>query len=189
MKLGKMLLLASFLGTFAECMLLPLWSTFTDKCGGSILDAGIGYAGFCIATGLVVMFVGSTKFYARNAKWMLLWGFAIAGIGDLLYLCVSNKYELFAVQALIGIALGVANPAWDSLFCDDESDDKSSAGRWSFWTGGVSFVSGLSALFGATIVRYYGFNTMFILMFCFDCVSVAYCYRIATRTEVPNEKA
>jgi hypothetical protein len=23
--------------------------------------------------------------------------------------------------------LGVANPAWDSLFCDDESDDKSSA--------------------------------------------------------------
>ena len=181
MKLSKMLLLASFTGTFAEGMLLPLWAVFTDRVGGSMLDAGLGYAIFSIATGLAVMLVGRTKLFEKNPHWFLFWGFLCAGVCDLLYLLVSSRYELFAVQALIGISIGIANPAWDALYCDDEDDEKSSASRWSFWTGGISFVSGLSAVFGSLIVRYYGFHSMFVLMFLFDLVSVSYCYRVARR--------
>ena len=178
MKLGKMLLLASFTGTFAEGMLLPLWSVFTGKNGGSVLDAGIGYAIFSIATGLVVMFIGSTDFFERNNKWFLLYGFALAGIGDLSYMLVRNKWELFAVQCLIGISVGIANPAWDALYSDDEEDEKNNSKRWSFWTGGISFVSGLSALAGGLIVKLYGFNAMFVAMFVCDIASVFYCYHI-----------
>ncbi len=180
-KIAKMLLMASFIGTFAEGMLLPLWAVFTDKVGGSMLDAGVGYAIFSIATGVSVMVVGSTSFFERHCKWFLFWGFLLAGIGDLLYMLVHNKWELFAVQALIGVSLGIANPAWDALYCDD--DEKTSASKWSFWTGGISFVSGLSALFGSLIVKFYGFNTMFVLMFLFDLVSITYCYRIARQPE------
>ena len=179
-KTARMLLKASFIGTFAEGKLLPLWATFTDKVGGSILDAGIGYAVFSIATGVVVMSVGSTEFFERYVRWFLFWGFLLAGMGDIFYMMVSNKWELFAVQALIGVSLGLANPAWDSLYSDDEDDgDKSSASKWSFWTGGYSFVTGLSALAGALLVNYFGFNTMFFMMFLFDCVSITYCYVLA----------
>ena len=66
MKLSKMLLLASFTGTFAEGMLLPLWAVFTDRVGGSMLDAGLGYAIFSIATGLAVMLIGRTKLFEKT---------------------------------------------------------------------------------------------------------------------------
>ena len=178
-----MLLKASFIGTFAENMLLPLWSSFTAHVGGSILDAGLGFAFFSIATGCAVMIGGSTKFFAKHIKWILFWGFLVAGLGDLLYLFVTNKYELFAVQSLIGLSLGFANPAWDTIYSDDEESDQSAAQKWSFWTGGISFVVGISALFGSIVVSILGFHAMFILMFFFDLISISYCYRLATIKE------
>jgi hypothetical protein len=182
-KLAKWLLYASFLGTFAEGMLSPIYAVFTEKIGGSMVDAGMGYAVFSIATGIAVMLIGKTDFFDRHSKWFLFWGFLCAGLCDLLYIGVSNKWEFFAVQVILGVSLGIANPAWDALYCDDEEDGKSSAGKWSFWTGGISFVCGLSALFGSLLVKYFGFNTMFVLMFLFDLISVSYCYRIARRTD------
>lgn len=143
------------------------------------MDAGVGFALFSMFTGLAVIATGSTKFFEDNAKWFLCVGFAIAGIGDLLYLLVQNKYELFIVQSLIGISIGLANPAWDALYTEDEVNGHSAAKKWSFWTGGVSFVTGVAALTGSLIVTYFGFHTLFVGMFVFDLASIWFAYQIA----------
>jgi hypothetical protein len=38
---GRLLLRISFLTTLSEAMLVPMYAAFTERVGGSILDAGI----------------------------------------------------------------------------------------------------------------------------------------------------
>ena len=175
--LSKYLLLASFIGTFAETMLVPLYTALTNKFGGGILDAGIGYALFNIVTGLFVAAIGSTQWFERNTRSMVFWGFLVAGLCDLGYLLVQNKYEFWIVQILLGLAIGMLNPAWDSLYCND-SEDESQGKRWSFWTGGINFVTGISALAGALVVTYIGFNWLFVIMAACDVGAVYYSWKV-----------
>ncbi len=175
---SKFLLKASFAGTFAETMLVPFWAFLTNRVGGSILDAGIGFAIFSLITGIAVVTIGQTKWYERNVNWMVFWGFLVGGAGDFIYILVRNKYQLFANQALIGLAVGFLNPAWDTLFT--ENKDESSSKKWSFWNGGINFITGVSALAGGFVVAKYGFNTLFITMGVIDALAIYYAYRSAT---------
>ena len=177
-KLSKLLLKASFIGTFAETMLVPLYTALTNKFGGSLLDAGIGYALFSVITGLFVMLVGKTKWFSDNTKSMVFWGFLVAGLCDLAYLFVQNKYEFFAVQIVIGLSVGMLNPAWDALFSDDANEGETHGKRWSFWTGGISFVTGTSALLGAVIVTYLSFAWLFVIMAVCDSLAVYYSFKV-----------
>lgn len=174
-KLHHQLLKASFLGTFAETMLLPIWAVLTHKCGGDVLDAGIGYGIFSIVTGVIVVIVGRTAWYNDNIKYMVFWGFAISGIGDILYIFVNNRVELFSVQALCGIAVGFLNPAWDVMFTEEEEN---TGAKWSFWNGGISFVTGVAAIAGATVVTLLGFSWLFVFMAAFDGLAIYFAYKV-----------
>ena len=175
-KLAKLLLLSSFIGTIAECMLIPVWAIFTDKVGGDVLDIGIGSALFPILTGITIYLLGKSDYYEKNIKSMVFWGFLIAGIGEFSYILVSNKWELFFVQALIGLAVGILNPAWDALYAEDES--QTHAKKWSFWSGGISFITGFGMLLGSWVLSVFGWNTLFITMGIFDMIAVYYAYQV-----------
>ena len=174
-KTHKTLLKASFLGTFAETMLLPIWAVLTHKVGGSVLDAGIGYGIFSIITGIIVIAVGSTAWYNNNIRYMVFWGFTISGIGDILYIFVHTRVELFAVQALCGIAVGFLNPAWDVMFTEETEN---TGAKWSFWNGGISFVTGIAAVAGALIVSLFGFGCLFGTMAFFDLLAIYFAYKV-----------
>ena len=181
--LSKLLLKASFAGTFAETMLVPLYTSLTNRFGGGILDAGIGYALFSIITGLFIMLIGRTKWFERHTNSMVFWGFTVAGLCDLAYLLVRNKWEFFLVQCVLGLSVGMLNPAWDTLFSDDTSEEESTGKRWSFWTGGVSFVTGTSALTGALIVTFLGFNSLFVLMAVCDLLAIYYSFKVMVEAD------
>ena len=173
---SKNLLKASFIGTFAEFCILPIFAVLTARVGGSVIDAGIGYAIFCIVTGVIVATVGRTEFYQQHINKMLVGGFAVCGIGEFSYIFVGNTWQLFIVQTVVGLAAGILAPAWDSMYT--EGDDSTSAvHKWSFWTGGVSFVTGTAAIFGACVAKYFGFPTLFIIMGLVDAFSVYYAWQ------------
>jgi MFS family permease len=172
-KLSKYLLLASFVGSFSEQMLIPYWSTFVDKVGGSLMDAGIGFAIFQIVTGIVVATLGQTKWFTNNVRLFLLWGFIISGIGEFSYLFVQNKWMLFTVQCIVGVSVGILNPSWDALYSDPDED---AGKKWSFWSGGVSFVVGLASLASAAIVYFLSFQVLFITMGLVDLVAIYYAW-------------
>lgn len=174
--LAKNLLKASFAGTYAETMLTALYAGLTAKIGGDLMDAGIGYGLLNLVTGVAVIMVGRTKWFDDNTHKMVFWGFLIAGICDLLYLFVQNRWEFFAVQVLLGLSVGIMNPAWDALYSDD--GDEPSGKKWSFWTGGVSFIVGCSAITGAAVVYFFNFKLLFVLMAVCDTVAVYYSYRV-----------
>lgn len=159
---ARLLLKISFLTTFAESMLVPMYSAFTEKVGGSILDAGIAFAVFSMATGIVITLIGTRPWFQLHVRTCLMIGFLVSACCDGSYIFVQNKWQLFAVQIAAGLATGLIEPAWDSLFTDDI--EHSSAKHWSVWAGGSHLVAGSAALIGGAMVAYFGFPALFLAM-------------------------
>jgi MFS family permease len=153
---GRLLVIISLLTTFAESMLVPMYAAFTESVGGSILDAGIAFSVFSMATG-------------RHVKSFLILGFLVSACCDISYTFVQNRWQLFAAQVVAGLATGLIEPAWDSLFTDDM--EKSSAKHWSIWAGGTHLAAGAAALIGGLIVAYFSFKTLFVSMALIDVVA------------------
>jgi MFS family permease len=168
---GQLLLRVSFLATFAENMLVPVYSAFTESVGGSVLDVGIAFAIFSIATGIVITVVGTRLGDARSVKKALVVGFLLSGLGSFFYLGVQTRMQLFGVQLLAGLAAGLIEPTWDALFTD--ALERPTIRHWSIWAGGVHFSVGLAALLGGVVVQYGSFAALFIAMGCLDILGAA----------------
>jgi MFS family permease len=177
---ARLLLKLSFLTTFAEAMLVPLYAAFTDKVGGSILDAGIAFATFSVATGLAVTMIGTRPWFQRHIKAFLMLGFLVSAACDISYVFVQDRWQLFGAQVIAGLAVGLIEPAWDSLFTDDI--EHSSARHWSIWAGGTHLTAGLASLVGGVIVSYFSFTVLFLTMALIDAVAAL----LAARGDLQN---
>lgn len=172
---ARVLLKMSFLTTFAESMLVPMYAAFTESVGGSILDAGIAFGVFSIATGIVVSLIGTRSWFQVHIKTFLALGFFVSAACDTSLVFVQNRWQLFAVQVFAGLATGLIEPAWDSLFTDDI--EHSSAKHWSIWAGGTHLVAGGAALAGGIIVAYFSFKVLFVTMGIVDTLALVLAWR------------
>jgi MFS family permease len=173
----RLLVIISLLTTFAESMLVPMYAAFTESVGGSILDAGIAFAVFSMATGLFISLIGTRPCFQRHVKSFLILGFLVSACCDISYTFVQNRWQLFAAQVVAGLATGLIEPAWDSLFTDDM--EESSAKHWSIWAGGTHLAAGVAALLGGVIVAYFSFKTLFVSMALIDVVATFLAWRSA----------
>jgi MFS family permease len=174
-KRARLLLKVSFLVTFAESMLVPMYAAFTERVGGSILDASIAYGLFSVATGLVIGLLGTREIFERNTGRFLMAGFLTSVVCDVAYVFVQNKWQLFAAQIVAGLATGLIEPAWDALFTD--GIETSSAKHWSIWAGGTHLLTGVAAFAGGLIAAWFSFTALFITMAGIDMVAVFLCWR------------
>jgi hypothetical protein len=158
-------------------MLVPAFAVFTQNIGGSVIDAGIGFAIFSIVSGILVITVGRTTWFRTRATLMIFLGYFIAVCGDLLYIAVRTKSQLFLVQAIVGVAVGLLNPAWDALY-SEEGEQGDATVRWSIWNGGANFATGVGALVGTFAIAKQNFTLAFVLMAGMHCISAYYGARI-----------
>jgi MFS family permease len=172
---ARLLLKISFIATFAESMLVPMYAAFTERVGGSILDAGIAFAVFSMATGAVVSLIGTRPWFQHHVKVFLVLGFMGSAACDISYVFVQNRWQLFGAQVIAGLATGLVEPAWDSLFTDDI--EHASARHWSIWAGGTHVSAGVAALVGGVIVSYFSFTALFISMGVIDLMAILLAWR------------
>jgi MFS family permease len=177
----RLLVTISLLTTFAESMLVPMYAAFTERVGGSILDAGIAFACFSIATGAFVSLIGTRPCFQHHVKAFLVLGFLGSACCDISYVFVQNRWQLFAAQVIAGLATGLIEPAWDSLFTD--AIEHSSAKHWSIWSGSTHMVAGAAALLGGVIVAYFSFPVLFVTMGLIDMVATF----VAWRGDLPKD--
>jgi MFS family permease len=181
-----LLLKISFLATFAESMLVPVYAAFTEKVGGSILDAGIAYAVFSLATGLVVALIGTRSWFQHHVKGVLMLGFLGSAACDISYVFVANRWQFFAAQVVAGLATGLIEPAWDSMYTDEI--EHSSAKHWSVWAGGSHMAAGLAALLGGAVAAYCSFEALFVTMALIDVAAFIGAWRGNLRSPSPEVK-
>jgi MFS family permease len=178
---ARLLLKISFMVTFAEAMLVPMYAAFAEKVGGSILDAGIAFAVFSMATGGAVALIGTRPWFQHNIKRFLMLGFVTSSACDISYIFVVNKWQLFGAQIVAGLATGLIEPTWDSLFTDDI--EHSSAKHWSIWAGGTHLTTGGAALVGGLVVAYGSFEILFATMAAIDALALLVAWRGLRDTE------
>jgi predicted MFS family arabinose efflux permease len=150
---------------------------FVSKIGGSIIDAGIGYAIFSILTGLIIIISSNIEWFKNNLELIVFLGFTIATIGDFSYFFVHNAFGLFLVQATNGISVGLLNPAWETLYSNDTNEEDTHK-SWSIWGGGANISIGIAALLGSGITTLFGFKSMFVATAVVNTVAIVFAYSI-----------
>jgi MFS family permease len=167
---SKILLRASLSAYFALGLLIPIYAVFVQSIGGNVLDAGIAYAIFTISTGLFILLFGTSKFFSNHIRTMIVIGYILLALGFLSYLFVKTPIGLFSVELIIGVAMGVLDPAWDAVF-SAKLEEKQGSKQWALWAGSTNIVTGISAVVGGLIVSHFSFRALFLIMFAFGILS------------------
>ena len=174
---SKLLAKASFAGTAASTMVSPLYYLLAGKFGGGMLDAGLGYGILSITTGVVVYCVGRSQWFEKSAPAMVFLGFLGSGLGDLSYLVIQSTRLFLAVHILMGLCLGVLDPAWDALYSED-GNGMSPVRKWVAWTSGCEITDGFAALLGAALLKLWGFPALFLGMAALNGVAVYLSFQV-----------
>lgn len=160
--INKILLLSYLISTFSEGIILPIYAIFVQNIGGDFLDAGLALGIFLICEGLFTFSIHKkTKTHNKRISMMFM-GWLVWLIGISAYLIVSNKWTLFASQVLLALGNAIADPIYDEEFASNAKKNKEK--QWGAFEGGISFVSGLSAIAGGIIASYFGMKTLIYVM-------------------------
>jgi MFS family permease len=177
-KTEKILLYASNLWIFADGLLGPLFATFTEKVGGDIFDITYAWAIYLFVTGFLVIYIGKfSDTSEKNKKLLLVLGYFLTSVFTFSYIFVSNTFELFMVQAGLGVALALCNPTWYALY--DKYSTKGKEGEtWGMSDGEGKILTGLAILLGGYIVHKFSFNVLFVIMGSTQFLAAVYLFRI-----------
>jgi MFS family permease len=162
-KKTKILLFSDYLLVFGSGLLGPLFSIFTERIGGDILDISWIWGIYLILTGLLIILIGkiSDKFIKKEK--LVVLGFSLSAVFTFGYLLVSTPMHLLLVQ--IGLSFGTAllYPTWDALFARYE-DHKNAGYDWGLVDGGEQILPGIAIFTGGLIVYFFSFKVLFICM-------------------------
>lgn len=179
-RLNRILLAASFFGLFPVGLLLPIYAVFVRNIGGDILDAGIAYGLFSISSGVFVLLMTKTDLFKKHLRQMVVIGYLMVAIGQAGYFFIGTPTQLFLTQVIIGIATGILDPSWDSLY-SVEKTEVDAIRAWSLWSGGQRMITGLGAVFGAIVVAAYSFTLLFCVMLVFNILAVLVSLRLLVK--------
>jgi MFS family permease len=175
MKWLKVLLLADFFMILAMGMLTPIYAIFVEEIGGDILSASGAWAMFTFTAGLLIWLLARYQDKARQHgvphKRFISLGYLIRCLAFLGYFFVADKFQLFAVQALLGIGVATSVPAYDSLYSRLLSKGRY-ASEWGAWEGMNLIVAAIAAVIGGFVANYFGFKTLFLAMFVLSVVGL-----------------
>jgi sugar phosphate permease len=177
-KKTRILLLGSNLWIFADGMLGPLFAVFTERVGGNILDLTWAWAIYLGITGVGVMIVGKQSDKMNKGKERLLViGYGLTALFTLSYLFVSSTFDLFLVQAGLGVALAMANPTWYALY-DKHAPKKNNGQTWGMADGQGKLFTAVAILIGGFIVQQFSFEALFLSMGLIQVLATVYMAKV-----------
>ena len=171
-QITKVLLIGSSLWYLGEGMLGPLFTLFAQDIGGDILEISWAWATYLFVLGILTIVFGK---YADkwNKEKMMIWGYGLNALFTFGYLLVSKPIHLFIIQAGLGLALALASPTWSDLFAKYH-DKKNSGFVYGIANGVPSIVIGISIIIGGTILHYFSYDVLFIVMGTLQVVATIY---------------
>jgi MFS family permease len=150
---------------------------FTQRVGGDILDLTWAWAAYLTVTGLGMLAVGQIGDRVGHHTLSVI-GYALTSFFTFGYLLVQTPFELFVVQAGLGLALAFSNPTWDALY-DKYSGDGSQDGTvWGYASAGRYIAQAAAICIGGLVITYASFEALFIVMGCVSLLATFYQARI-----------
>lgn len=169
MNLKKILLLSDAFYLLSGALLGPIYALFVQEIGGDLLDASGTFALFMITAGITVFLLGLWEDKTKYQEKFIIAGYGLSVIGSFGYLLVNSTSSLFLVQAIMGLAVALKDPAYDALF--SESSGKHLALSWGEWEAMDYIALGVGAFVGGFIAQSFGFRTLLWCMFALSVFS------------------
>jgi len=156
---------------FSLGMFGPIYAIFVQKVGGSILDAGFASSLFMIVSGCGILVSGYFSDKIKSYKTMILIGYSIISMCYLGYSFLTEVWQLYAIQVLLGIASIIAMPSVYAFYSIHVKDGQRA---WDFsqWEGIWRIFNGCGAIIGAGLVSFFGFKALFLTMFAFTLIGL-----------------
>lgn len=120
----RVLLIADGIVSLAGAMLGPIYAFFVEEVGGDIFDAGITSAVYFLTAGITSLMAGKYADRIKENELIIVFGYAVMGIGFLLYLAVNSIWFLFVVMVVTGFATSIYAPAFDAIYSKHCSKNK-----------------------------------------------------------------
>lgn len=173
----RILLSTNAMILLSSAMLGPIYAIFVEKVGGDLMDASIAGSIFAFSAGITTLISGRYSDKIKENELIVVLGYSIMGVGFFLYSWVDSVIFLFIVQAIIGFGEAIYSPAFDAVY-SKHLDGNRSGRQWGAWESTNYFTAGTGAVIGGTLVTFFGFHTLFILMtgLCFS--SAFYIYHL-----------
>lgn len=159
----RILLTMDGLILLAGAMSGPIYALFVEDIGGDLMDASLSGGFFAFAAGITTLVAGKFSDKIKENELIIVFAYALMGLGFLLMTQVQTIGALFAVQALIGFAGATYAPAFDAIY--SKNLKRGHAGQcWGAYASVDYFTTGIGAILGGVVVFYFSFDTMFLLM-------------------------
>ncbi len=158
----KYLLLGSFIWYIGDGLLGPLYAVFAQRIGGDILDLTGAYATYLIVIGVLSILIGTMSDRYPKKHFMVA-GYGLNAIATFGYLLVDSPFRLFLIQGVLGVAVALSTPTWDSLFTL-HIDKKIAGMEWGLSDGVPCILLGIATVVGGLIITYFSFTVLFVLM-------------------------
>lgn len=168
-KVFTILLIENILFEFGAGLYGPIYAIYTKELGGTILTAGVAWSIFLIALGIFGFI--SSKFIDRfSLKKMTIITSILHAALIFAYVFVTQIWQLFLLQLLLGIIGAFNFPAWDAWFTNMQEHGKKGS-SFALLHGTNNVGRGLAALVGGSIAFFIGFKMLFIVSSIFVLVS------------------
>ncbi|HCC23049.1 TPA: hypothetical protein DF272_02610 [Candidatus Falkowbacteria bacterium] len=161
----KILILSDFIILTSSNLLSPIFAIFIAEQvpGGDIESAGVAVAIYAVAKAVsevpVGVFIDKHK-GELDDLYVTFIGTIMQGIVYITFIFISNIWQLFLLQALLGVASAVAYPGWYAIFTRHVDSNKQGF-EWSLYDVLMGFgYAGAAALSGFIAVRW-GFSAIF----------------------------
>ncbi|MEK6731480.1 MAG: MFS transporter [Pseudomonadota bacterium] len=154
--------------------LRPLWSSYAQYIGGDVRTAGIAVSTFSIVIGLCIVFAGYMEHRLKNEENMMIVTSALLSIIYLGYFFVHHAWQLYILQALLGITCAFQSPAIFSLYHRYIPKEKSAL-YWGIWNGFYFIAIGTASLISAFALHHFGFKMVFAILWLFSLASFLLC--------------
>jgi MFS family permease len=168
----KILIVADFFVSLGIGMITPIYAIFVENIGGDILAASSAWAVFAFSSGALMYVFGRWEDRKKYYSEMLFIAYLIQTFAFLGYMFVGNVIELLAVQLMLGISNAIIYPTADTLY-SKHLDKGRDASEWGIWEGMDMIGAAVAALIGGIIANFFGFRSLFIVMFIFGIVGTA----------------
>ncbi|MCX6791285.1 MAG: MFS transporter, partial [Candidatus Gribaldobacteria bacterium] len=155
--------------SFGGGLFLPVFAIFSQQVGGDIADAGIAAAIFLLATSFLEWPVGKLLDKYKE-KWFIVIDYFLEALVFLGYIFVVNKWQLFGLQVLLGLANAIGNPAWESMF-DKHTPNKRSGSSWASSYLYSGCFAALGIIIGTFLIDGFGFKIVFVIGSIFSAVA------------------
>jgi len=163
------LVIAESFWSFGTGLFFPIFAIYSSQVGGDILDAGIAAAIFIFVTSLLEYPIG--KWLDRfKEKWFIVADYFLEALVFIGYVFVTNIYQLFFLQVILGIANAIGDPAWESLY-GKSTPSEHSGSAWANSHLYIGIFNSFGILLGAIIVKKYGFPAVFVIGAAFSFIA------------------